>query len=516
MSDPEVLADALSIAHHCLLGPGQGVLRRELAAELLAQSEHTMRRGDLLMGMLWQTVDLFLDADVHAERRLRELRDVLAEDGHLAIGFVAEAMEVMLAIRAGDLCEAEDLALRCARRGKEAGDVDVMGWHTAQLVAVRWYQGRIAELQPMLEELVHSPTLSAADNSLFAALAVAAAASGDLRTAAGVLARLSGRDFADLPRSSTWLVMMYGVVEAANMLGDSNTASIAYKLLSPYAEFPMVASLGVACFGSAHHSLGVAALTTGDLEQAVDHLRAAVQHNLALTHWPAVVASRLRYVEALRGRGLPSDEPVARQELATAVKEAEAMAIPLREPCHSELPNLSVTCSRYGHSWKIESGDRSIVLENSVGLLHLAVLLANPGQEVYAADLAAGLSILNRTSADRAISSQPFLDPVAIRSYRDRLSNLASEIEQLESDNDDDGASTAKVERDWIMGELAAATGIGGAARLFPDGQERARIAVGRAIRRALARVTEADVVIGEHLRRSVHTGVRCCYRPPD
>jgi hypothetical protein len=39
---------------------------------------------------------------------------------------------------------------------------------------------------------------------------------------------------------------------------------------------------------------------------------------------------------------------------------------------------------------------------------------------------------------------------------------------------------------------------------------------VGKAIRRALARITEADAVIGEHLRQTVHTGVRCSYWPAD
>ena len=29
-----------------------------------------------------------------------------------------------------------------------------------------------------------------------------------------------------------------------------------------------------------------------------------------------------------------------------------------------------------------------------------------------------------------------------------------------------------------------------------------------------LARITDADAVIGEHLRQTVHTGVRCSYWP--
>ena len=48
----------------------------------------------------------------------------------------------------------------------------------------------------------------------------------------------------------------------------------------------------------------------------------------------------------------------------------------------------------------------------------------------------------------------------------------------------------------------------------YQDQPERARVAVGKAIRRALARITEADGVIGEHLRQTVHTGIRCSYWP--
>jgi hypothetical protein len=37
---------------------------------------------------------------------------------------------------------------------------------------------------------------------------------------------------------------------------------------------------------------------------------------------------------------------------------------------------------------------------------------------------------------------------------------------------------------------------------------------VGKAIRRALTRIAEADPVIERELRDTIQTGVRCCYRP--
>jgi hypothetical protein len=72
----------------------------------------------------------------------------------------------------------------------------------------------------------------------------------------------------------------------------------------------------------------------------------------------------------------------------------------------------------------------------------------------------------------------------------------------------------ARAERDWLVAQLSSAVGLGGRTRAFPDQPERARVAVGKAIRRALVKITKADDVIGEHLRQTVHTGVRCSYWP--
>ncbi len=77
----------------------------------------------------------------------------------------------------------------------------------------------------MLSERVHSPALSAVDDSAVAALAVAAALSGDARTAASCLARLRGSGLGALPRSSSWLVTMNGIAEAAYLIGDAELAA---------------------------------------------------------------------------------------------------------------------------------------------------------------------------------------------------------------------------------------------------------------------------------------------------
>ncbi|MFG1615631.1 hypothetical protein ACGFI3_22955 [Nonomuraea wenchangensis] len=512
--DPLAVAEALNLAHHCLLGPEHAALRRELAGELIGLAVVTERRSDLLMGLMWRTVDLFLAADPHAERCLEELRELLREHGDLAVGYVVNAIEVMLAVRAGRFDEAERLAGECFERGVKAGDLDATGWLGGQLGAVRWFQGRAAELLPELRDLASSPTLSPVDNSYLAGLALVAAVAGDHRLAAGHLARVRGRDLAELPRSSSWLVSMYFVAETAHLLEDAGTAARAYALLSPYAGLPVIGSLGVVCFGSAEHPLGMAALTTGDLDLAVRHLRAAVQANLALGHWPAAALSRCRLGQTLALRDGPRDG-AARAELAAAAREARDLGMALPGVVGSAAGRAGEarrTCRflRDGRHWRIELGGRVAVADHSVGMGHLAALVAHPGREILAADLAAG----TWSQEGEGSSAQPVLDDLARDSYRERLTQLQAEIDELEEMNDLERASALRLEREWLVAELAAATGIGGRARPFAGGEERARIAVGKAIRRALSRIAGVDPVIGEELRASVHTGLRCCYRP--
>jgi hypothetical protein len=152
------------------------------------------------------------------------------------------------------------------------------------------------------------------------------------------------------------------------------------------------------------------------------------------------------------------------------------------------------------------------VVEDSIGLLHLAVLIANPRQEIQAAELVAGLVALGQAGADGTM--QPVLDQAAISEYRSRLKQLDAELARRDPPADPQSAARACAERDWLVAQLASAAGFAGRTRAFSDQGERARVAVGKAIRRALAKIAEVDAPLGDHLRQAVHTGVRCSYWP--
>lgn len=553
--DPRILASALSLAHHCLLAPEHANLRRALADEMLEVATVSDRPGDLSMALLWHTVDRFLEGDPHAERALENLTARLRDHPHLAADFVAQALQVMLAVRAGRLTEAEGAASACLEAGETAGDLDASGWYAAHLVAIRWYQGRIGELAPLLERQAHSPALSSIDSATFGALAVAAASTGDRARATLALNRLGGGDLKVLSRCSSWSVALYGAIEAAFLLGDASAARSGYDLLRPFAGKPMMVSLAIACFGSVDHALGLAASTMGERELAVRHLRTAVRANLALGHWPAALHSRYRLGQALACSDDPRDRQEGARELTEAAAEAarrgwslpahvpepiligpaptptptparngtRILALPsvgpiATPPRRASIPDLSshpIGLHRHGGRWTLQWNGRTAEVNHCIGMLYLSLLLARPGLEISAAELVAGQTQHSEVRADAALSgNQELIDSSARRTYRRRLAQVERDIDNAREQDDHLRLRGLEQERDWILTELSAAGGKGRQHRAFTSNAERARIAVGKAIRRALDRLTEVDPAIGEALRSAVQTGTHCCYRP--
>jgi hypothetical protein len=468
--------------------------------------------------MLWRTIDLLGEGHPQASRYLMELRGALHEGDFPAIGYVVAAIDVMHDIREGDLNHAEGRAKECLEHGFEVRDPNAFAWYGAHMVAIRWFQGRIAELVAMLRELVCSPMVSLTDSSYVAALAVALAAAGERREALGALGRVTGRGLSAIPRSSGWLATIYAVGEAAHLLGERELASEVYQALLPHAHLPVMAGPGVACFGSVQHALGLAALTGDRVDGAVEHLRAAVAENMALGNWPAAALSRYRLSVAL-GRCPDADRRAeARTQREVAENEAGRLGMELTASVAGETEIAGgVTCVRRGRRWRIGFESQSVQVDHCLGMTYLAVLFANPGQDISAAELTTGPRTAETSVAvHRARSTRhAVLDQRALSSYKERLAVLQTEIDRCDATGDQERAIEAHRERDWILAQLRTATGLGGRVRSFPTNDERARIAVGKAIRRALDRIDAANPTLGAILIPAVRTGRHCVYTPP-
>jgi hypothetical protein len=162
-------------------------------------------------------------------------------------------------------------------------------------------------------------------------------------------------------------------------------------------------------------------------------------------------------------------------------------------------------------------------VRDAKGMRHLALLLANPGIEFHAVDVA---TAAEGGSAPRAREVEglavragtgdagPALDSQAKAEYRSRLEDLRAEIEEAEAFNDPERAARAREEMDFIGQELSAAVGLGGRDRKVASAAERARVNVTRALRREIRRIADEDARLGRELETTVRTGTFCAYDP--
>lgn len=160
-----------------------------------------------------------------------------------------------------------------------------------------------------------------------------------------------------------------------------------------------------------------------------------------------------------------------------------------------------------GEYYALRTPTRTLRFKASRGMHYLAQLLEKPGVDVHV------LELTGSTEADRGDAGE-LLDEQAFRSYRARLEELRDAAEDAEARGDVDRAQALRDEMETIAGELSRATGRGGRARRADSAVDRARTAVQRRVKDALDRIAEQDPELGAWLRRAVHTGNHCSFRP--
>ena len=201
---------------------------------------------------------------------------------------------------------------------------------------------------------------------------------------------------------------------------------------------------------------------------------------------------------------------------------APASHVPPR-PASDARPVDDAVFRREGDYWSVVCEGHTARLRDSKGLRYLARLLAEPGRELHVLELVAR----ERGGSDAACEvAEPglriagagdageLLDERARAAYRRRLAEIEEDVEEARSVGDARRAAQAEAERDVLVRELARAIGLGGRERRAGSASERARSAVTRAVRHAVARIGEHDAPLGAHLGRAVRTGTWCAYLP--
>src|SRR5579875_2471878 len=191
--------------------------------------------------------------------------------------------------------------------------------------------------------------------------------------------------------------------------------------------------------------------------------------------------------------------------------------------------NQIATFMQVGKEWKIDYGAISFALRNALGLGYIHRLLQQPGEQIHALDLLASgggeMPEAERLKGRRIRPDEnlapigsgdlgPLLDERAKREYRNRISALNQELDQLRdqgtlnvfSGRDYRRRAEIEFEIEALARQLAQAVGIFGRDRPSGSAAERARLNVTRAEWRLAA----------NDMSEAASTGVVTAASPPE
>jgi len=431
------------------------------------------------------------------------------------VPFHARACEVFLD---GDFEGYERMigeALEIARR---AGSSDAVAVFGGQMTMLRREQDRLDEMRPTFENvLARHPDVPAYRINL----AWVHGEAGRLDEARSLLEPIA-RAGVDAIRSDGFaLLNLYYLGETAARLDDRELAAAVYDRLLPYSGRAVVLG-AVLCFGAADRTLGLLAATLERGDAAAAHFEQALRLDAAMEAVPCLAHSRVEAARFLIGSGEPKDAARARDLLAEVHASAEAHGLALAQrrarEVESALPGAGLATEpepqgnllqREGETWRVRFEGSEMRLRHSKGVECLAALLAEPGREWSALDLAGG----GREPA-AAGASDVVIDQRARVEYREQLDALREQLEEAERFRDAGRLELLQREIEFLSAELAAGLGLGGSARRVSGPSERARKAVYNRVRNALGRIREAHPELARHLEASVRTGHRCSYQP--
>jgi tetratricopeptide (TPR) repeat protein len=491
-----------------------------------------------------------------AARETEALRRVIEEMRQPAQLWLTSGPPILLALLQGEFELAETIMQADATTRHPVGPArDEVSVRSMQRFLLRRAQGRGAE-----EE---EPVRSAARELLWyplhrAALVCLLAEAGRETEARHEFHELARDGFAVFNRDNEWLLGMCLAADACALLGERGEAAVLHELLAPFTGRLAIGHLE-GSVGVVDRYVGLLAATMGRLTPAAAHLADAVRLNEELGARPWTAYSQRDLAAVLRRRDEPGDraeaEVLERAALRTATSTGMALADELRARLASDAEKTdaamglptdvlaappadpgtpsgprsvppftpgSAVFRRDGEYWTIRFERDAFTIRDARGMRHLATLLASPGREIHALDLAAGdpgagsgrSGTMEAIRLDPMTGSGPVIDAAAKAAYRSRIQELRADMAEAESWNDPVRAARAESELESLTHELATAMGLRGRDRPAGSAAERARVSVTRAIRSSLTRIESQSAALGAHFAATVRTGTYCSYVP--
>ncbi len=186
---------------------------------------------------------------------------------------------------------------------------------------------------------------------------------------------------------------------------------------------------------------------------------------------------------------------------------------------------------REGDYWTVTYEGETWRLKGAKGFHYIAYLLGHPREEIRALDLAAGIGGAGEEAVNVASAGDlartdaltgdlghagEMLDAQAKADYQRRLIELEDELAEARELGNEERIAKAEEEKEALAREIRRAVGLGGRDRRAASSAQRARVAVTKAIRLALERISVHNRDLGRLLSTTIKTGGICSYVPDD
>jgi hypothetical protein len=502
--DPSVLAEVLDARLNALWDPAGAEDRLAAASEIIDLARAAGDGARERDGMFWRFVALMELARVaEAESALAAFHHEAAAAGDVRAAVMATARQAMLANLRGRFGEATELIAYVAAEGQRAGLADTYRVVASARGEITFYRGEHAD--PDILDQMQALARRLPGHFMEAGIAFWLVLMGRTDEAQTELDRILPAVLAGSgPRQ---LGAAAALAFVATQSGDDDAAAQLREALLPYrGRLALFGGAGL-CLGPVSLFAGLLATQLGLLDEAAASLQQAIAFAEGSGALPCLALSLEAASRALSLRQAPGD-----REKASACR-ARAQAIAARLGMSGTLSRRVAAPARWslqrdGEDWLLQAGPEHTRLRDSRGLHHLRALLAAPGSDITALDLAADGPGLAASDAG------PLLDDTARDAYRHRIRRLDSELAAADRTGDSASARRIHDERHALAGELRRATGLAGRPRRAPADAERARVNVTRTLRAAIARIARAAPIAGAHLDSSVRTGIVCRYQP--